>query len=35
MIIPQELVALADSPKTWEIFLLLLAAFALRSLADW
>jgi hypothetical protein len=32
---PQELAALADSPKMWEILLLLLAAFALRALADW
>ena len=31
----QDLTALSASPKTWEIFLLLLAAFALRSLADW
>jgi hypothetical protein len=32
---PQELAALADSPKTWEIVLLLLAMVALRALADW
>jgi len=32
---PQELAALTDSPKTWEIVLLLLAMVALRALADW
>jgi len=32
---PQEFAALAASPKTWEILLLLIAAFALRMLADW
>jgi hypothetical protein len=32
---PQEFAALAASPKTWEILLLLMAVFALRLLADW
>ncbi len=32
---PQEFAALAASPKTWEILLLLMAVFALHLLADW
>jgi hypothetical protein len=32
---PQEFAALAASPKTWEIFLLVIAVFVLRLLADW
>jgi hypothetical protein len=32
---PQEFAALAASPKTWEIVLLLMAVFVLRTLADW
>ena len=30
----QDLATLSASPKTWELLLLLLAAFALRSLAS-
>jgi len=31
---PQEFATLAASPKTWEIVLLLMAAFVLRLLAE-